>query len=283
VRGLAATRLRLVRWSTVLVGVVIVAGCDAITDPLPRTAEPFTPPAVFARWWPLTQACSSTSGDFTAIHWYRVPGYDFMLGKKEVGGYFDASHNRIVLADMSIEEGSSVRHEMLHALLRVGGHPRSEFLEKCASMVTCQGQCVEDAGHWRPPRADFAVLPPESLSVASHAILLPSEPDGQRWLTLQVTIENMRARAVLVAAPGDAAKPSTFSFDLRGPTGGISGGEIASDSSTLFFQPFESKRWLFEFRVAADLSAVHVTPGSYLVRGGYARRWAAYDTVEIVP
>ena len=70
---------------------------------------------------------------------------------------------------------------------------------------------------------------------------------------------------------------------LRGPSGGISGGEVATDSSTLFFQPFETKKWLFEFKVASDLSRDHISPGNYFVRGSYARRWAVYETIAVSP
>jgi hypothetical protein len=128
------------------------------------------------------------------------------------------------------------------------------------------------------------VLPPESLDVASRAKLLPAESDGQRWLELEVTVRNSRGRAVVVAAPGDRVTPPTFGFDVRGlPGRGMSGGEVATDSSTLFFQPFETKKYLFEFQVASDLSRDHIPPGKYLVRGDYARHRTVGDTIAISP
>jgi hypothetical protein len=114
-------------------------------------------------------------------------------------------------------------------------------------------------------------------------VLLPPEADGQRFVALQLTVRNPRSRAVVVAAPGDPVTPGTFAFDVRGPEGGISGNDIASDSSTLFFQPYETKGRLFEFRVTSDLTPRHVPPGVHLVRGGYTRSWAAYDTVAVGP
>jgi len=201
-----------------------------------------------------------------------------------VGGYWNQSTSRIVLAEKGIDEGSLVRHEMLHALLQIGGHPRSQFLGSCASLVVCQAACLQDVGPWRAPQPDYVILPPESLNVSSRVELLPPESDGQRWLTLEVSVRNPRGRAVVVTAPpGDAVTPETFLYDLRGPAGGISGGEVATDSSTLFFLPSETKRWLFEFQVTSELTETHIPPGTYLARGGYARRWSAYDTIAVKP
>lgn len=259
-----------------------VAACNWITAPLPPNAEQFAPPAVYARWWAMTEACSGHLGNLAAVQWYRAPGPEFMHNGQDVAGYWSSGGNRVVLAEEYIDRGATVRHEMLHALLRTGGHPRSQFLGACAPVVLCQGVCVVDGGDFHPSR-DHIVLPPDSLAVGARAELLPSEVDGQRWLALHITVENPRARAVVVAAPGDPVTPPTFGYDLRGPSGGISGNQVATDSSTLFFQPFETKQWLFEFRVAADLSDYHISPGKYRVRGGYAGSWTAYDTIAVSP
>ena len=264
---------------TVFVVVYSMAACSLMTAPLPPNAERFTPPAVFSRWWAMTEACSGRSGDLRAVSWYRVPRAQIALGDQSVAGYWSRNANRIVLAEPFIDDGATVRHEMLHALLQTGKHPRSQFLGACASLVGGGGTTEP----WRAPRIDYVILPPESLEVGSHAELLPPESDGQRWLALEVSVRNPRSSAVVVAAPGDPVTPPTFGYDLRGPSGGISGGEVATDSSSLFFQPFETKKWLLEFRVASDLSEYHVSPGSYLVRGGYARRWSAYETIGVSP
>jgi hypothetical protein len=272
--------------NSVLTTLVVVGGltaCSLITSPLPPGAEQFVPPAVYARWWAMTEACSGHSGDLGAIHWFRVPGVEFMHNGQSVGGYYNQRTNRIVLVEEGIEAGRLVRHEMLHALLQQGGHPRSQFLGSCASLVDCPRICSQDVPPWRPPQQDYAILPPESLDVASRGELLPPESDGERWLTLEVTVRNPRSQAALVAAPGNPVTPTTFEFDLRGPLGGISAGEVATDSSTLFFKPLESKRLLFEFRVASQLSYDKIPPGNYLVRGGYARRWSAYETIAVSP
>jgi hypothetical protein len=275
-------------------GLLVVCGlvaCDLITGPLPPGAERFAPPAVYARWWAMTEACSGHSGDMAEVDWYRVPGSRFMRGGEWVGGYWNRYTNRIVLAEGGIEHGPMVRHEMLHALVRGDGHPRSQFLGNCASLVSCEGICVDDAGRWHLPRQDYVILPPESLGVISRAELLPRESDGERWFELTVTVRNGRGRPVLVATPDEWVIPRTFGYDLRGPSGGISSEQLAADSSTLFFQPFETRQYLFEFEVksepfdfkTSEVKKYHLSTGTYLVRGSYARRWTSYDTVAVSP
>jgi hypothetical protein len=258
-----------------------LGACDLITGPLPPGAERFTPPAVYARWWAMTAACSGRSGDLRAVQWYRVPGSDLVYGGQLVGGYWSRNSNRIVIGEDHIREGRFIRHEMLHALLRTAGHPRAQFLGACASLVSCQEFCVRDAGLLHPPEGDYVILPPESLAVASHAELLAPELDGERWVTLEVTVRNLGQHALVVAFPGELLRPRTFSFDLRGPLGGISGDLVATDSSAVFFEPFETKQWLFEFQVASEMNEYQITPGNYLVRGGYAGHSAAYESIAI--
>jgi hypothetical protein len=260
------------------------AGCELVTAPLPSGSERFEPPAVYARWWAMTEACSGRSGNLAAVRWYRAPGREFMLNGRPAGGFWSPFGNRIVLTEAALEHGPSVRHEMLHALIRTGGHPRAEFLGTCAPLVACQGLCLEEAG-WRQP-TDYVVLPPDSLDVDSRAELAPRESDGSRYLTLLLTVRNRRDRAVLVSSPHDPRPmPATFGYDLRGPAGGVSGGFVATDSSTLFFEPFETKGQLFEFQVGSGLegSGFVLVPGTYLVRASYARRWTAYETVSVTP
>lgn len=258
------------------------AGCSLIVGPLPPDAERFTPPSVYSRWWAMTETCSKSRGELGVIQWYRVPGSHFIRDGELIDGYSNRYGNRIVLAEAKFEDGAVVRHEILHMLLREGGHSRSQFLGNCASLVRCQGICVKDAGSWRAPQ-NYVILPPESLTVSSSAKLLPLESDGQRWVSLTVTVRNRQPVAIVVAAPGDPTTPETFGYDLRGPSGGISGNEIASDSSSLFFQPSETKTWLFEFRVSSVLNEHEVSVGNYLMRGGYARRWSPYETIAVAP
>ena len=263
---------------------MVCMSCAFIAAPLPSNAQPFTPPAVYARWWAMTEVCSGRSGDLNAVRWYRVPGYQFNYRGQTIGGFTTQHTDRIVLADQIIEDGSAVRHEMLHALLRRTGHPRSEFLGKCAALVECQDLCVKDAGPWRSSASNYLILPSDSLDVTSHAELLPREPDGERWLALLVIVRNQRPHAVIARVRGSGKVFDTFGFDFRGgPSGGRSGGEVATDSSAVFFQPFEVKQWLFEFRVVSTPRQREVAPGRYVVRGNYGEWGRQADTVTVMP
>ena len=52
-----------------------VARCTTFTDPpLPTGAVRLMPPAVYARWWAMTETCSGLSRDIGEITWYVVPG-----------------------------------------------------------------------------------------------------------------------------------------------------------------------------------------------------------------
>ena len=260
-----------------------VAACGWMAVSLPANAERMAPPAVFERWWRMTETCSGRSGSFSAVQWFRVPGASVIVNGEEAGAYWSSFTNRIVLPTELLDDGHVVRHEMLHAVLAQRGHPRAEFLDSCAPIVVCQGGCANYEGAWRPPVPDYLVLPPDSLAVTSSAELLPREGDGDRWVSLRVTARNPRGTAVLVAAPGDPTTPGTFGFDVHGALGGIQGGDVATDSSTLFFLPFESKSRLFEFRVASELDGRRIPAGTHLLRGDYARQRTTYDTVLVMP
>jgi hypothetical protein len=274
--------VRRARAAATAIAVYSVVACGSLLYPLPPNAEPFEPPAVYARWWAMTEACSGRSGSMAAVRWYRVPGREFTFNGRPAGGLWSPWGKRIALVENVVDDGPRVRHEMLHALLRTGGHPRSQFLGACALFVVCEGVCLEEAG-WGAPR-DYSVLPPDSLEIESRVELAPREADGTRWLTLLVTVRNPRGGAVLVTSPRDPRPmPATFGFHLWGPAGGLSGGLVATDSSALFFHPFEMKGWLFEFRVGSERSGYVFAPGAYRVSGGYGRRWAPYDTIAVSP
>lgn len=54
--------------------------------------------------------------------------------------------NRIVMVQQEATWNIGVRHEMLHALLHVGTHPREYFLERCRGVVYCgDGVCSDSS------------------------------------------------------------------------------------------------------------------------------------------
>jgi len=139
-----------------------VAACEGLVAPLPSDAEEFSPPAAYSNWWNMTEACSGKRGSLGAITWFKT---DQILRDPGTGqpivGFWTSGSNRIVLMTGVVLDGGSVRHEMLHALLRKPGHARNQFLGKCAGTVNCQGSCIRDAGPYpQPPETPIHVPSP---------------------------------------------------------------------------------------------------------------------------
>src|SRR5262245_40900655 len=244
-------------------------GCQSLTDPvLPPGATRLIPPAVFTRWWAMTEACSGRSGDMSAVTWYVVTGSpSISVGRQsDLGGYYSGVSNRIVLADTAGLDGSIIRHEMLHALLAgsvSGRHPRDEFLGRCAGTVICVDACLSDAGPPPPPDPAAVTVDPRVLRVTG--VIDPAAPthgvdDG--WFTFTILVTNPRSTPVSVAlAPsGDAGPPVSFSWDATcvstsEPCGTLGFGgalrdERADDvASVTRFAAGETKRFVVDFQI----------------------------------
>jgi hypothetical protein len=93
-------------------------------------------------WWSEVEACSGISGDFDDISWYVVPGENPFQVKgfdRPVAGYWDGAADRIVILQWVPSVKHLVRHEALHALIRLRGHPAEYFVERCGSLVIGPG------------------------------------------------------------------------------------------------------------------------------------------------
>jgi hypothetical protein len=143
-------------------------GCSSLVDPpLPPNSVSLTPPAIYSTWWNIVQNCSGIAGRMADIKWYQVQNTTFINTDGKVAtGYWSSASNQIVLASGSLLDGGTVRHEMLHALVRSPGHPRSAFLDKCAGIVDCSPDCVSDAG----ALSEFSgrTLVADSIQLAFH-------------------------------------------------------------------------------------------------------------------
>ena len=233
----------------------LMVACVDITDPpLPSTAERFSPPVLYCRLWTMVESCSGLTGSLPAISWYAVPGVASLSagGENDLAGYWSRASNRIVLVADDTLKGSVVRHEMLHALVRAGHHPRSQFLGRCAGVVDCGPACIADAEP--PPTADPLAehLPPDSLVVTAAIVDLPTGIHGDDGtVTIAVKVHNPRSHPVVAELPpiGDPGERRGYEYLVWGPLGGRQTGVNLFDVSSWTFDAGETKRWLFDFQL----------------------------------
>lgn len=268
--------------------VVIIASCGLFADsPLPNGSSRFTPLPVYAAWWTLVEQCSGHTGSFATVTWYEVAGVDqFMWNGQAVSGFWSTNGRRVVLAGNAVMDGSTVRHEMLHALLGVGGHPRSAFLGTCAGVVACTSLCVVEAGNAPPPDPAWAVVPPESLQVGgSISPARPSSGVNGGAFALTVTVTNTRGQGVVVALrPSSDAGPSgSFSWEARYPSFTASYDERAWDPSVTYFAPGETKQMIFDFFVNCRSGYNGLPPGAASFRYRFGETWQGPLAITVDP
>jgi hypothetical protein len=118
--------------------VLLISACKSTTEPLPNGARPFAPPQTYQTWWQEVESCSGIAGNFGDVSWYYVPDVNvFTVGANpNVAGYWQPYHHSVTLAGSKIDDPDLVRHEMLHALLKLAGHPVEYFDQRCGSIVT---------------------------------------------------------------------------------------------------------------------------------------------------
>jgi len=261
-----------------------------IVDPaFPPTSVAFTPPPVYARWWDMTQSCSGITGSLAAVSWLVVPGTsDFQFKGQTVSGYWTAGSNSIVIADSVQLDGSVVRHEMLHALIKGSGHPRSDFLQKCAGVVSCTSQCVSDAGP--PPKIDASIptVSPDSLELSLQFV--PDQPrasiDGGIF-TLIVSVRNPASHPVtasLLTPSGVVLPPYSFEIKAAFIPGVKTQGQLnLTDASVSTFGPGETKHQYFDFVIGSVVKNRTVTVGVYRITGFYGSHQVTLNPVTIFP
>jgi hypothetical protein len=272
-----------------IAAVAFATACERIVDPaLPSTANSFSPPPVYDKWWTMVESCSGVSRPLANVTWFGIPGSAFQLGSDIVTGYWTAASNRIVLADSARLDGLVVRHEMLHALIRQSGHPRSAFLEKCAGLVSCTPECVADAGPSGTANIGYPSVPPDSLDVSIE--ILPNPPtfrvDGGVF-SIVVSAHNRASHPVNISLPtvgGQRVAP--FSFEIRGFSAlapRIAGSLDLTDPSVTTFAASETKRQYFDFNIGTVVRNRTVAPAGYRFTGSYATRSASLSPIIIAP
>jgi hypothetical protein len=282
----------------------LVAGisCGHLVDPpLPATAELFVPPSVYARWWTMVEECSGLRGSLENIQWYSAPEqlWNPANSSDPVEGYWSRASNRIVLNANDTLDGGTVRHEMLHALVRSGGHPRWAFLQACGGVVACAPQCVRDAGAPPPPDPTTPTVSPSALEVT--VTVSPESPssliDGG-LATFTISVRNPLPHPVVALLPtkigGGIASSYRYSFrEISGA--GVASGDLVFDIGVTYFAAGETKRDVIDFAVVSIASpsigaipglgsdGIALPPGTYSFRGDYGGHFASYLNVVLSP
>jgi hypothetical protein len=264
--------------STAVLACMLALGCERITDPLlPSDAERFAPPPVYAQWWAITEACSGIVRPLEAVEFYRVPHAAVHTPDDgDVAGYWSAASNRIVLAKSYVDDGRIVRHEMLHALVRGGGHPPAYFQGRCEGVVDCPTVGCRDAGP-PPIRApsSAALLPVATLDVRMDLLPNPaSRTGGDSVLSIVVRVTNPRPEPVWVPleatppVPGAPGYPGFFGFVVHfaGTTTQMSGMQSWFPSPVVPFAAGETRQYVF------DLNVSRYPAGDYTVGGLFNTR-----------
>jgi hypothetical protein len=287
--------------ATVL-ALVACTSCDFLVDPpLPPDAQQFAPPPIYARWWAMVESCSGLKRPLDNVQWYATPGalLNPHNSAEPVEGYWSLASNRIVLASNDTVDGSVVRHEMLHALLRAAGHPRSAFLQNCGGVVDCSPQCVLDGGPIPRPDPAIPTVTPSELEVTSS--VSPSSPgssvDGG-FATFTISVHNPFPHPViaLLPLPFTGGIASSYLYSIRQmPGGGVSSGDMAFDTGVTYFSAGETKHIVYDF-VDAPVTTpsynalpglgdqgITLPPGTYQFRGAYGDHWAADLIVVLSP
>jgi hypothetical protein len=290
------------RLGLALLAFVAGISCGHLTDPaLPPDAEAFVAPAVYARWWAMMESCSGLRGSLNQIHWFATPSPLQNPENKEeyIEGYWSRASNRVVLISNDTVDGGTVRHEMLHALIRTGGHPRSMFLQKCGGLVDCGLDCVREAGPATPVVAGTPEVLPAQMEVTSE--VSPASPSAQidgglAIFTISVHNPFPNPVVVVLSRRGSETVVTSYRFDFRRFFGGaVSGADQVVDVEVTHFAAGETKRAVIDFAVAPvaapGINVIHglgsrgiaLPTGSYSFRGAYGGMFAADLSVELTP
>jgi hypothetical protein len=250
-----------------------LAACDRVVGlPTPPDAVAMQPPAAYALWWRMAQACSGKSKPMSDVEWYYVPNATWVeLGGHEFNGYWLGEPDRIVVAGHDTLAGDLVRHEMLHALIGhvAPGHPRYYFADVCAGIVACVDWCAQDAGGPALPPPTAPVVAPSALDVSVRIDSgTPSIGAGSGWIAVVVNARNPDTTGVWVSllhVPGSPGANYTFGVIVRCVT-------VCADT------PRSSWDYVWSgerFGIAAGATRrevwdLHLSPGVYDIRGYFS-------------
>jgi hypothetical protein len=261
-----------------------VLSCCTSPDPInfPTDAVEVTPPVPYAQWWSLTEACAQRTVPFNSVRWFVEARPALLLGGESYGGYWFADGNRILLPAPSVYRGDVVRHEMLHAILQDGSHPRVEFVDHCGGVVAFGDPLhIEPSALLPGPGQNSPVLSPGDLQVVVD--LVPAAPTSglpdSGWVTILVTVTNPLAQAAWVRVHPfltGQTLAQTFGYRLERSGSGPSSFDDYSGDSLVAFGPGETKRRAFDERLSPF-------PGTWSVRGFFSADTTAPRAFTLSP
>jgi hypothetical protein len=246
----------------------------------------------------MVEECAAVGGDLSAVEWYVVPDVNLVrYGQSRVAGYWSLATNRIVLAENEMFAGRSVRHEMLHALLQRPDHPRRFFLGACGGVAGCEDDltCVQAAG---PPSKTSASVPTvSSTDLEVSASISPVQPltsFNNGFFILTLSVHNPAPHPVVVTLPGESeGRPVSYSYTVRGVTGGTLRELIAFDPGIKYFEAGEVKKQIFDFAIGPPGSqpfgtvfgrgtfGIALPSGTYTFRGAFGGHSASELTIAL--
>jgi hypothetical protein len=91
---------------------------------------PLDPPPIYREWWAKTEACSGLKGHFDRVTWSVLEGRSFRCSSGQCAGHWSKGHHIYLAGDWVMDE-MVVRHEMLHDLIGMPGHPAPPFGQGC--------------------------------------------------------------------------------------------------------------------------------------------------------
>lgn len=262
-----------------------LAGCGDATGPapLPAGAASYTPPPVYARWWTLVEACSGLTGDFAAYAWYAAPGATVRTASgREAAAYTDPAARRVVLAAKYRDDGPTVRHEMLHALLGPAyadparWHPPAYFQGRCEGVVVCDAVGCQDAGPAPASApADAPTAAVSALDVRVDVLPTPTSRTGaDTLLSVIVRVTNPGPGPVWVPLePSPDQSPTAtevggFGYEIAPAGGGppYEGVWQLVARGRIPFAAGQTRRYVF------DVNAAGYPAGDYAALGRYNTR-----------
>jgi hypothetical protein len=96
----------------------------------PEGDVPMDPPPIYHDWWAKTEACSGLKGNFDRVTWSVIEGRSFRCASGQCAGHWDKNHHIYLASEWAMDE-MVVRHEMLHDMIGMPGHPAPPFGEGC--------------------------------------------------------------------------------------------------------------------------------------------------------